>query len=203
MARAIYLLTALVWAFGCVHASPKAASIDLSKVPAARSESVQRPLTEADLSKVLDQGFFALISADLGAEDGAEMVASNRQRQALLEHDLRALGYSFMPVRGSYHGMVERSFLVQGQPMHECDLFALGRRYHQESVIISKFGTHALVYTTGPHTGFAVIAHGWNTGGVNDQDYSSIELASGQWFRFVLHLDGRSLAAYAPWKRCS
>lgn len=202
MARGIYLLTTLVWALGCVHTSPNAAGIDLSGAPADRSESAQRSVNEADLGKVLDQGSFALISAEPSAEDGAEMVASNCQRQDLLEHDLRALGYSFMPVNGSYHGMVERSLLVQGQPLQECDLFTLGRKYHQESVIIVKFGTNALVYTTGPRTGSAVIGHGWSRGAVDDQGDSSIELASGQWFRFVLHFDVTELVAYAPWKRC-
>lgn len=67
-----------------------------------------------------------------------------------LKQDLTAMGLKHEETEGRYGGP-ERSFIVHG-PTRE-QMFALGKKYGQESVIHSQNGKHQMLYTNGPNEG--------------------------------------------------
>jgi hypothetical protein len=67
-----------------------------------------------------------------------------------LKADLQAQGLKFEETQGRY-GSPERSLIIHG-PTRE-QMFALGKKYGQESVIHSQNGKHQLIYTNGENEG--------------------------------------------------
>jgi hypothetical protein len=67
-----------------------------------------------------------------------------------LEYDLARMGLRFERVRGRYDDP-ENSVMVHG--IKPQDLYNLGRKYGQESVVLSKGGQNHLLYTHGPNHG--------------------------------------------------
>lgn len=70
-----------------------------------------------------------------------------------LQTELKSMGLKFEPVHGSYGAGPENSFMIYG-PTRE-QMYHLGNRYGQESVIYSQDGKHELMYTHGPNAGKA------------------------------------------------
>lgn len=68
-----------------------------------------------------------------------------------LKRDLDAKGYKHQPVQGQYGGTKENSFLVHNpDPKVMADL---GKKYGQDSILLSDNGNHKLLFTTGPNAG--------------------------------------------------
>src|SRR6185312_6995179 len=70
--------------------------------------------------------------------------------QDALKQDLDAAGLKYEETEGRY-GDPERSLIIHG-PTRE-QMYALGKKYGQESVIHSENGKHQLLYTNGPNEG--------------------------------------------------
>ena len=65
-----------------------------------------------------------------------------------LEQEMKAKGLKFTPIKGKY-GVSENSYLVEN-PNHQ-DILSWGKKYGQDSVIVSDGGLHRMIYTNGPH----------------------------------------------------
>jgi transposase-like protein len=68
-----------------------------------------------------------------------------------LKRDLDERGYKHQPVQGQYGGAKENSFLVHNpDPKVMVDL---GKKYGQDSILLSDNGKHKILFTTGPNAG--------------------------------------------------
>jgi hypothetical protein len=72
---------------------------------------------------------------------------------AAMQKELQGMGLAHELTHGSYGGPKETSFIVHN-PTRE-QMYRLGHKYGQESVIYSQDGKHEMLYTNGPHAGKA------------------------------------------------
>jgi hypothetical protein len=103
---------------------------------------------------VLNQGKFAILTA-------TDPVGPSAGTNDDLAKELHAAGYTFEPTEGKYKDehTTEHSFLVHNPDFEHVK--ALGKKYGQESVILSHGGQHRMHYTFHPeHEGKAVSGAG-------------------------------------------
>jgi len=106
--------------------------------------------TPEELSVVLNHGSFALLSAGKNPKREAHANLPPEEfarRHAELRKDLIAKGYAFTEVLGKY-GELEDTFLVMAMDPDKTDMVELGKKYDQDSIILSNAGRHAMLYTT-------------------------------------------------------
>lgn len=113
-------------------------------------------LTEAGLSRVLthiERRNLGFITAFRGG--GSAPLAQNRQRNRLLQQDIRRAGFGFLRVEGSWpenegtpeeQQVVEESFLVIGSDQDDSGnlrgfLKTAGKKYEQDAVIYKPWNT--------------------------------------------------------------
>ena len=77
-----------------------------------------------------------------------------------LRNDLREAGFKFVPVRGHYGGE-EDSFMVTVPEASKAEMLVLGKRYNQDSVIVSVAGKNHMVFTTGEKAGQEHVGNGF------------------------------------------
>lgn len=93
---------------------------------------------------------------------------------AALEQEMKAKNLKFTPMKGKY-GVLENSYLVEN-PNHQ-DILSWGKKYGQDSVIVSDGGLHKMVYTNGPHEGLWYEGHSISIHKKEPKDfYSTINL---------------------------
>ena len=93
---------------------------------------------------------------------------------AALEQEMKAKNLKFTPMKGKY-GTPENSYLVEN-PDHQ-DILSWGKKYGQDSVIVSDGGLHKMVYTNGPHEGLWHEGHSITIHNQEPEDfYSTINL---------------------------
>ena len=68
-----------------------------------------------------------------------------------LKRELQGLGVRHEETWGKYEGHPERSLIIHGLPREQ--LYNLGQKYGQESVIHAENGQHQFMYTNGPKQG--------------------------------------------------
>lgn len=94
---------------------------------------------------VLANGTFGLMSGEKPMHQaGVDATHEN------LTTELRRLGLHFEETHGRYE-QPERSVIVHAPTRDQ--MFALGKRFGQDSVVYSRGGQHELLYTNGPHEG--------------------------------------------------
>lgn len=114
-------------------------------------EGREVPLTREELSKVLNTGKFALVSAGPNPELGEDKTLTEseiKDRHKRLGERLKEGGFAFTNVVGHY-GDVENSYLVM---VHDADrdfVRTLGKEFKQDSIIYGESGKYELHYTTG------------------------------------------------------
>ncbi len=161
--------------------------------------------TETELTQLLDAGTFSLISAGRNPsieQDRALSDAAIAARYEKLKQNLITSHYDFQEVKGNYGGLVEVSYLTKSSAFRECELLALGVKLNQDSIILTKAGVNALVFTTGPNAGNAAIGKGWVKITASDKDRSAITLADKKEFMFALNFDFEHMVPYLPFKQC-
>ena len=93
---------------------------------------------------------------------------------AALEQEMKDKNLKFTPMKGKY-GVPENSYLVEN-PDHQ-DILSWGKKYGQDSVIVSDGGLHKMVYTNGPHEGLWHEGHSISIHEKEPEDfYSTINL---------------------------
>ena len=93
---------------------------------------------------------------------------------AALEQEMKDKNLKFSPMKGKY-GVPENSYLVEN-PDHQ-DILSWGKKYGQDSVIVSDGGHHKMVYTNGPHEGLWHEGHSVSIHNQEPEDfYSTINL---------------------------
>lgn len=68
-----------------------------------------------------------------------------------LKRELQGMGARYEETWGKYEGHPERSLIIHGLPREQ--LYGLGQKYGQESVIHGENGKHEFMYTNGPQQG--------------------------------------------------
>jgi len=186
-----------------------------NKRPAGQ-RGIETEVGSADeLRTILTSTKFALISAglnpqerrDYGESPDGEGVAKRRHQQ--LRVDLIDRGYVFTQVVGRY-GELEDSYLVMCHDADKDDMYEMGQKYSQESVIFSDHGRHELIYTSNefmpeegqvPKTaGYVTQGHGFNAPGLQaDNFYTEVFCEdTGRVERFSLNLFDETGKPYEP-----
>jgi hypothetical protein len=112
-------------------------------------------LTKEEVDTILRRGVVGFVSAGRNPADPRDAAlddAAVEQRYADLRAELVRAGYKFAPVRGHYGGE-EDSFMVMVPEGSKGDVVELGRRFNQDSVIVSVADRNHMVFTTGPNAG--------------------------------------------------
>ena len=121
-------------------------------------------LNKKEVSEILSKGMFAMVSADSNPNDMDHDKKKKghwmKQRHALIK-DIQDMGLMFMPCIGKY-GSVERSYLIFSPEMNKQEVYDLGKKYGQDSVIWGKGGKNELIYTTGENKGKANVGKSFN-----------------------------------------
>lgn len=111
---------------------------------------------------------FAILTAENPRYESAE------GGNAALEQEMKTKGLKFTPMKGKY-GTSENSYLVEN-PNHR-DVLSWGKKYGQDSVIVSDGGHHKMVYTNGAHEGLWHEGHSVSIHDKEPEDfYSTINL---------------------------
>lgn len=156
-----------------------------------RGEGREVKLTKSELKQILDSGKFALISAGRNPANTADMNLTDEQveeRYGDLKSDLVDGGYAYTEVEGHYGG-VERSFLVMVHEAEEADVYDLGEKYNQDSIIHANKGKQKMIYTTGDHSGSYIFGTGWEEKPEATDYYTEVETTDEGSFRFSLNFN--------------
>jgi HEAT repeat protein/ribosomal protein S8 len=105
---------------------------------------------------------------------------------AALEQEMKAKGLKFTPMKGKY-GVPENSYLVEN-PDHQ-DILSWGKKYGQDSVIVSDGGLHKMVYTNGPHEGLWHEGHSISIHDKEPEDFYSTINLNGKPTHFTIDFD--------------
>lgn len=110
------------------HANP---SLRPHLLPLLREARDKSALKVQQMKRLLDdpRKQFGVLTAHLGGQGAG---ANTRANEALVR-DLQSLGYRFFPLKASWGGVGEKSFLVPGMSFR--DAIALGVKYRQEAVL--------------------------------------------------------------------
>ena len=154
-------------------------------------EGQEVKLSKAELGHLLKTGKYALISAgknpnhdeDKKLDDGAI-----KTRYGELEKDLKGEGYQYTKVAGHYGGE-EDSFLVMVHEADKVHIQDLGRKFNQDSVIMSDGGKHEMVYTTGANAGMKHTGQGFQEKADAEDYYSEMPHEDGTKTKFSLNFD--------------
>ena len=106
---------------------------------------------------------------------------------AALEKELTSKGFKFHKIKGKYGGNPENSYLIEN-PDHRA-IIELGKKFGQDSVIVSKNGQHKMVYTNGPDAGKHHLGNSIETFDTEPQDYFSTGMDKGKPFHFSINFD--------------
>lgn len=106
---------------------------------------------------------------------------------AALEKELTSKGLKFHKIKGKYGGNPENSYLIEN-PDHDA-IIELGKKFGQDSVIVSKNGQHKMVYTNGPDVGKHHSGNSIETFDAEPQDYFSTGVDKGKPFHFSINFD--------------
>ena len=106
---------------------------------------------------------------------------------AALEKELTSKGLKFHKIKGKYGGNPENSYLIEN-PDHQA-IIDLGKKFGQDSVIVSKNGQHKMVYTNGPDVGKHHLGNSIETFDTQPQDYFSTGVDRGKPFHFSINFD--------------
>ena len=106
---------------------------------------------------------------------------------AVLEKELASKKLKFHKIKGKYGGNSENSYLIEN-PNHDV-IIDLGKKFGQDSVIVSKNGHHKMVYTNGPDTGKHHLGNSIETFDKEPQDYFSTGMDKGKPFHFSINFD--------------
>jgi hypothetical protein len=150
-----------------------------------KAQGGETRMSKKELTQLLTNGHYSIISAgrnpahpDEAAKDPHDPMFAARHEQ--LKRDLTAAGFKYTEAIGHYGGE-EPSLVVfhqdaKGGPKkqqksvivhhtHDSEhetIRKLGTKYNQDSVIHSKGGRHAMVFTTGEHKGSAHSGRGFD-----------------------------------------
>jgi hypothetical protein len=106
---------------------------------------------------------------------------------AALEKELTSKGIKFHKIKGKYGGNPENSYLIEN-PDHDA-IIDLGKKFGQDSVIVSKNRRHKMVYTNGPDEGKYHLGNSIETFDKEPQDYFSTGVNNGKPFHFSINFD--------------
>jgi ppGpp synthetase/RelA/SpoT-type nucleotidyltranferase/DNA-directed RNA polymerase subunit RPC12/RpoP len=154
-------------------------------------ESITLP-DKAHLETVLTHGTFSLISAgrNPNSEEDAKLSEDEIDaRSEQLANDLKEKGYVFSKGLGNY-GEYEDSYLVMTFDAKEKDMLDLGKKYNQESVIITSQSKNKMVYTSGENTGKHHPGESWQElPETQDEFFTELKFKDGRKFKFSLNFD--------------
>ena len=147
-------------------------------------------LSKDELTTVLKQGKYALVSAGINPADEKDAKLSSpevTQRYKALKDDLKAGGFSFSKVTGVY-GDREDSFLVMAHDIDREEVIKLGEKYNQDSVIYGENGKQEMHYTVGKNTGKAHLGTGYEDATGKEDFYTMVDTPEGQ-IKFALNFN--------------
>ena len=143
---------------------------------------------------VLNNGTFGILTAE-----SPRFAAASPGGNDGLEAEIKAAGLHYEKVKGRYDAPhpapAENSFLIHGAD--KAQLADWGRRYGQESVLWSRGGRHALVYTNGDKVGSYNPGQGKKIHATEPTDYYSTMQYRGRPLHFTLGINFDDLK---PWK---
>jgi hypothetical protein len=123
---------------------------------------------------------FAILTAEnprYGSAEGGNLA---------LEQEMKAKNLKFTPMKGKY-GVPENSYLVEN-PDHQ-DILSWGKKYGQDSVIVSDNGHHKMVYTNGPHEGLWHEGHSVSIHEKEPEDFYSTIKLNNKPTHFIINFD--------------
>jgi hypothetical protein len=132
---------------------------------------------------VLNNGKFAIMTA-------SDPVGPSAGNNVDLAKELHAAGYTYESVEGKYkdENTTEHSFLIHNPDFEH--IKTLGKKYGQESVILSHGGQHRMHYTFHPeHEGKAIAGSGHQVFGEPPKMYYTRTFTNGRPLYFTLNFD--------------
>jgi predicted ABC-type ATPase len=146
-------------------------------------------LSSNEVKEILEKGVFALISGGPSPHDPPSMTAEQvEQRHKSLVADLTEAGYMHTDATGFYNGK-ENSMLVMTHDADREEMFALGQKYNQDSVIYANNGSNQMLFTRGPNEGKMHVGDGYDDAKDFLDFYTQIETSDKKTEKFSLHFD--------------
>jgi len=164
----------------------------LARLPPGKGRHVD--LSKEELTHVLDDGTYALISAGRNPADPVDMALTDDQvaeRHERLRQQLTRFGYAFTDAEGKYGGAPEDSFLVMVHDPDEADVIQLSHDMNQDSVLFASEGFNQAFYTTGEKAaqGLCGQGHGYEERETASDVYTRIKHPDGTATKFMLNVD--------------
>jgi ppGpp synthetase/RelA/SpoT-type nucleotidyltranferase len=164
----------------------------LARRKSGEGEKVE--LTRDELTKVLENGKYALISAGSNPnhEKEKDMDPNDpifEKRYGELEGELKKSGLTYTDVTGKYEGGKEKTYLVMAHNHDDEHIMAMGRRFNQDSVILAEGGKQKQVFTSGEHEGYFNEGEGHKEEANAKDNYTEVETEDGHVFKFNLGLN--------------
>ena len=148
-------------------------------------------LSTHELHHVLHHGSYALVSAGRNPNHAKDSQLSDEHiasRHKQLGSNLKRQGFKYTHAKGKYGGE-EDSYLVMVHNHDRKHIKSLGKKFNQDSVIMSHKGAHKMHYTTGQHTGKHHKGSGFEYKHDAKDYYTSIKASDNGHRRFSLNFD--------------
>ena len=156
--------------------------------------------TLSEWKAFINAGNFAIVSAGRNSSDPADQSLDSRaieDRHRNLAKELTGFRLAFYEGEGHYEGHWETVYILRLPSSFDANILRdLGRRYHQQSIIIARDGEQALIYTSGPDVGHAYRGKGWREVKARSGDFTELQSADGKLLRFRLNFDFSNSAPY-------
>lgn len=166
----------------------------ISQRPPGHGQQIE--LSRDEVKFLLNHGTIALVSAGPSLHDVPQLsVDEIRARHRQLQRDLVQLGYCFEPAQGSYGGIKEDSFLVFIPDAKKREIYDLGVKMNQDSILFSQHGQNHFVYCIGQKKGKEHPGHGWQEREDAYDFYTQLAVGGpvsdpkSNWFKFKLDVN--------------